>query len=203
MPGSITHLMAAYYYNKLHGMTLGPDFYLGSISPDSVNVLGHASKEKRWSTHLRNQDLDIWTDNVKSFYDENKLKVNNDFLKGYVIHILTDIVWDRKYDSLLYRFLLLSGVDKDRLKDERWAEIYGYEQTQINSDWLNTEVLPKLKCANLVSVFNLDDIQVQRWKHKILSKDLPIGREISYLNDEIMLDFYKNISLEAEKIFNI
>ncbi len=97
MPTVLIHEQVAYNIAKKYKYLDNANFYLGSLAPDSVNLNGFASKEKRWHSHLRHNDLDKWLDNVKSFYQENQNKYTKDFLLGYILHIITDIIHDKYF----------------------------------------------------------------------------------------------------------
>lgn len=94
MPSSNIHLKVANELNKRLNIN-SIDFIVGNIAPDAVNINGFASREKRWSAHLRDKDLDTWISNAKNFYYQNKDKYNNEFLLGYISHILTDVLHDK------------------------------------------------------------------------------------------------------------
>ena len=85
------------------------NFYLGTIAPDAVNAHGFASKEKRWSAHVRDKALNKWKENVKRLYEKNIETVKEDFLRGYCIHILTDILMDEKYVNIFKNQILEKG----------------------------------------------------------------------------------------------
>lgn len=94
MPSSNIHLKVANELNKRLNIN-SIDFIVGNIAPDAVNINGFASREKRWAAHLRDKDLDTWISNAKNFYYQNKDKYNNEFLLGYISHILTDVLHDK------------------------------------------------------------------------------------------------------------
>ena len=106
MPNIIIHelvgLKIANKYKELDNKY----FYLGLLSPDAVNLNGFASKEIRWTSHIRDKDLNVWRDNIFKFYKNNKSKYEESFIDGYFIHILTDIIFDDFfYDKLKFKFL--------------------------------------------------------------------------------------------------
>ncbi len=201
MPGPITHLKAAYYYNKAHGCEFDSGIYIGSISPDSVNINGHAPKSKRWPAHLRDVDLAVWTDNAKAFYIQNKGRADEAFLRGYILHILTDILWDREFDIPLFALLKRSGVEATQLKAERWNELYGYEQQQIKEPWFCDEVLPQLKLARPQTVGALVLDEVAEWKNQVVSLKLPEGHSPKFVDDAFLTLFFKEIIESADRIF--
>ncbi len=201
MPGPITHLKAIHCYNKSHSNAFDEAIYLGGVSPDSVNINGHAPKSIRWPAHLRDADLEVWLENAKSFYINNKGKLDEAFLRGYVLHIITDIVWDKEFDRPLFMLLGCSGVPKEELKSERWNEIYGYEQQQVTREWFLDEALPKLKAAKPMSVGTLKEIEVKDWQNSIVSLNLALGHPPKFVNDKFLDLFFKRIIVLADQIF--
>ncbi len=202
MPGPITHLKAAYYYNVKHGNRFGGMLYLGSISPDSVNINGHAPKEIRWPAHLRHSDLDKWTQNAERFYNKNKGTVDEAYLKGYILHILTDIVWDLSFDWPLYTVMLKSGIELGNLKTERWNELYGFEQSDSQNKWFSDDVLPLLADAKAEDIGTLKKETVTLWQKKIVSKQLESGNKPRFVDEKLIDDLVSEVFLLAERIFD-
>lgn len=97
MPSTIIHEEVGVYISKKINIT-SYDYYLGILAPDTPNLEGFAPKEERWQAHQREKDYDKWYEKSYNFYKNNKDNYNKDFIIGYYIHIITDIV----YDELLY-----------------------------------------------------------------------------------------------------
>ena len=201
MPGPITHLKAAYYYNEKHGFCFGGELYLGSISPDCVNLDGHAPKYLRWPAHLRSADLMEWFQNTKTFYNANKGRVDESLLRGYILHILTDIVWDRSFDRTLYSLLIGIGIQPENLKSERWNEIYGYEQTELSSPWLLNKVLPALKKAIPTEIGTLDVSQMALWRDNVAEFRLENGNTPRFVDDLFMNPLLDEVNKLSDEIF--
>lgn len=201
MPGPITHLKAVYHYNNVHSNKYGAEIYLGGISPDSVNINGHAPKSVRWPAHLRNADLSVWLENAKLFYNNNKGSVDEAFLRGYILHIITDIVWDKEFDVPLFALLKRAGFENEQLKAERWNEIYGYELRQIEKDWFSKEALPFLKKAKATTVGTLKEDELLEWQSRVVSLELEKGCSPKFVDDDFMAVFFERIVLFADEIF--
>ncbi len=88
MPTAAIHEEVTYLITRKYSKLDTSDFYLGVIAPDSINLEGFAPKEIRWTSHLRAKNLDIWLENVKEFYQNNKNNYNEYFLLGYILHII-------------------------------------------------------------------------------------------------------------------
>ena len=187
MPGPITHLKAAYIFGEISEIKDKPQLYLGAIVPDSVNVYGHAPMHKRWPAHLRDANLNIWLSNAKAFYNENKGKISEEYLLGYILHIVTDIVWDKYFDDKLYA-LISEPVGEDK-KTARWNEIYGFEQKQLNLPWAD-EMLKSLKEARPLAISTLTEDIIAVMKQSVLDNDISKGTEPQVLNDDFMNPFF-------------
>lgn len=127
------------------------NFYLGLMVPDSVNAYGFASKENRWRTHLRDENLDVWQENIIKFYKENKMNYEETYLTGYLIHVLTDIISDRIYQEELYLKLLKEGYDYTTAYKYYEKSIEKYENSNINEKWWK-EAKVKFQNANIMSI---------------------------------------------------
>lgn len=200
MPGPITHLKVANIF--LDGsIKESSAFYLGSISPDSVNINGHAEKAKRWPAHLREKDLDAWLDRVKLFWNENKdTNKDSSFLKGYLLHIITDIVWDMHFERELFILFAAGNVAPEQRKAMRWCELYGYEKLQLKLPWFKSEVLPSLAVAKPQAIGTLDVNEVALWQQRIVSGELEQGRFPLFLDDLFMNRFFDKVCSVAKQI---
>lgn len=201
MPGPITHLKVAYEFlnGRNDGLYSAPQLLLGSVSPDSVNIYGHAPKSERWPAHLRNADLDIWLNNAASFYNDNLDFPDRSFLCGYIIHIVTDIVWDRCFDKKLFLLMAENGVLKERFKEERWQEIYGFENRQRSMPWVS-EVLAKLSVSTPQPLGTVQPEKLAIWRDMIVSGIGEKGHKPMYLNGEFMDEFVRECLFYSENI---
>ena len=100
MPSIIIHEKVGETIGKQLGIH-SYDYYLGLLAPDAPNLEGFGSKEERWMAHQRRKDRDEWREAILKFYHQEKDHYPKDFIKGYYIHVLTDIV----YDSFFYHII--------------------------------------------------------------------------------------------------
>jgi len=129
------HELIGYRFAKKHKKYDTQLFYLGLMVPDAVNAYGFASKEARWRTHCRDQNLDKWEENIISFYSENKLNYNEEYIMGYLIHVLTDILCDKIYQNILYPDLLKKGYDYNSAYKYYEEGIKKFENSNLNLEW--------------------------------------------------------------------
>lgn len=192
MPGPITHLKVAYFIleNKIASVLQPEQFFLGAISPDSVNIDGHAAKEIRWPAHLRDHELKKWLVNVREFYEkEHRSQSDASFLLGYIIHIITDIVWDMYFEKELWADFGSITLPRQLWKAERWNELYGYERLQSRLPWFEKDVGPLLEKAVPETIGTLREDQVADWRDAVLDLKMPQGHLPRFIDDELIERF--------------
>ena len=153
MPSAIVHLKVAFdLKDKLDVKNIG-QFYAGAVSPDAVNIDGFAEQEVRYPAHLRSLDYEEWKQTTRDFCKQNKDKweKKEDFLKGFLLHIFTDIYWDELAQPELFEGLEKRGAKPEELRDLKWKELYRFNSF-LQGDWLYDEVLPKIKTAELYPI---------------------------------------------------
>ena len=101
MPFPMIHLHVANKIATIHPELIKSpsQFYLGTLSPDSVHMREEFIANEKKITHLCTSDEnwgeitknDEWIDNVMSFWHEHKNSDNSCFVLGYCVHILSDI----------------------------------------------------------------------------------------------------------------
>jgi len=164
MPNALVHLNVANKIAKKHINLDESQYYLGIIVPDTVNLYGFAEKSKRWAAHIRAKDLNVWESNIIEFYNQNKEKYDNNYLVGYVIHVLTDIVFDRIYEKELLDKIHRRGVFEDEFEFYH-QELRKYEASQIEEKWWK-EVVEKLNKAVGIEINSIDADEIEKWRDK-------------------------------------
>lgn len=188
MPNTVVHEEVGYYLSKKLDAS-SYEFYLGLMAPDAVNVEHFANKQERWTSHVRDKDLNIWKENLKKFYKEEKNKINNDFLLGYTIHILTDIVYDEYFEEKIHKEILKNNQEKDYWYI-KWSDMDKYsfkEQSTINT------IL--LKNNNYIEIKNITKEKLLKWKEKYLKNQSNLNKSL-YFNQKIIDNL--NIRVEEE-----
>ena len=169
MPTSSIHAIVAKKITDKYKSLNNYDFFLGSVAPDSVNLYGFAEKEERWEAHLRDKDLDKWTNNIVEFYNAEKDNINTDFLKGYVTHVITDIVYDRTYYMEVRNEIEELGIEQEKAHTFMQTEmkIFGAK----NKDYLYVkEVLESKELG--YNIRNIESDQMVAWKNKIINEKI-------------------------------
>lgn len=158
MPNTNIHERVAYVISKKYDL-YSRDFFLGNMTPDSVNVDGFAEKEVRWSAHLRKKDLDEWKDNVIDFYKNNINDYNKDFLIGYITHIITDIM----HDKYMYNKQIKRILEKNKCTNQEAHEILRLDMEKYRfPEW--EEISSLLKSDDIYyDISNIDKNTLKRW----------------------------------------
>lgn len=196
MPTVLIHEEVAYNIAKKYKQLDNKDFYLGALAPDTVNLNGFASKEERWNSHLRNENLDTWLENVKRFYNENKDKYNKYFLLGYILHIITDIVHDKYFYQDIRTEMTKNNINEDEQHPllRKYMLEYGYldENNQIR-EYIN-DLLKEHRGYNIKNISKEDLIA---WKNKCFSN----YNEKVYPNNYITKNHIQELSKKTEEEF--
>lgn len=160
------------------------NFYLGLMVPDSVNAYGFASKEDRWRTHVRDENLDVWQENIINFFKENKINYEETYLTGYLVHVLTDIITDKIYQKELYPKLLKKGYDYNTAYDYYEKEIEKYENSNINEEWWK-EAKDKFQRADIIAINGMDKQMIlDEIKYTINKYNKRIYEKAGFITDE-------------------
>lgn len=122
-------------------------FYLGCIVPDSVNLSGFASKEKRWAAHFRHADLQIWAEQVARFYENSRQYADRDYLLGYAVHAFTDIAWDAGAHDYVWQAMRKLNLPAGSDLGAGWDDCFRFDHQQLEAAWWLQEVQPLLKKA--------------------------------------------------------
>lgn len=173
------------------------EFFLGLLAPDSVNYNGFAEKEIRWTSHQRKKDLQEWKDYLNNFYIREKNNYPKDFIIGYYIHILTDII----YDEFLYA-KVKEKILKDNFKQEEAHEIMGQDMNKYYFPEIE-EIKEILKSNNnSYDILNINKDLLLKWKEKQInnfnnknSSKYITEDIITILNEEVL----KNVKICLKK----
>ena len=164
MPSAVVHLRAAYDLADALGVKNLGQFYAGAVSPDAVNVDGFAEQEVRYPAHLRSLDYEQWKQTVRDFCKENRSAWadREDFLKGFLLHIFTDIYWDELAQPEMFEAFEKMGISQEDMRDVKWQELYRFNSF-LKGEWLTDKVLPTLKGAEFFAIGTVPKEQLKRY----------------------------------------
>lgn len=179
MPNVMMHEEVGYFLsNKLNKNSY--NYYLGLLAPDSPNTYGFGKKEDRWLAHQRRKDYNEWRNSLKEFYNQEKNNYNEDFLLGYYIHILTDII----YDDFLYL-----KVREEILKDGySLEESHDIMRNDMDKYYFNEIEEVKNILSKENETFEINGINkelMSKWKDKVL-EEFTNKNESIYITKELI-----------------
>ena len=162
MPNTMIHEKVGFEIGKrIHKNSY--DYYLGLLAPDAPNLDGFAPKEERWRAHQRKKNRKEWRENLNFFYEKVKKEYPEDFLLGYYIHILTDII----YDDFLYdevREEIEKTISHEEAHDAMREDMDKYYFEEIE------EIRNCLKEQNKsYAILNISKEKLDMWKEKEVS----------------------------------
>ncbi len=171
------------------------DYYLGLLAPDAPNLNGFAEKEIRWKAHVRRKDLQEWRKALQEFYQEEKSHFPKDFIIGYYIHILTDII----YDDFMY-LKVRESIEKDGYSREESHQVMRQDMLNYRSEnpsW--SKIL--LESTKSYDIQGITKDELSKWKeHQILLNDTIKNNSCKYITDEIINELNELVEKELKKI---
>ena len=179
MPNVMIHEEVGYYLSKKLNKN-SYNYFLGIIAPDAPNTYGFGKKEDRWLAHQRKKDYYEWRKSLKDFYDKEKNNYDEDFLLGYYIHILTDIIYDDYLYLKVKDEILKDAIDKDKyheiMRDD--MDKYYFKEIEIIKDILSKE--------NITYEINgISKELMLEWKNKAI-KDFAKENTSKYITNEVI-----------------
>lgn len=170
MPNIMIHEEVAYFLSKKINKN-SYNYFLGVLAPDAPNTYGFGKKEDRWLAHQRKKDYNEWRKSLKEFYQKEKNNYEEDFLLGYYIHILTDIVYDDfiylkvrekiiedGYSTEESHDIMRNDMDKYYFKEiSDIKEILNKENTTYEINGISKELMGKWKDKTLNELSNINE----------------------------------------------
>ena len=191
MPNVKIHERVGNYIGKKIGKN-SYDYYLGLLAPDSPNVDGFAPKEERWMAHQRRKDYDEWREEITKFYDMEKKYYPEDFLLGYYIHVITDIV----YDDFFYipiRAEIVKEIPLEKSHEAMRKDMDNYYDTDLDT------IKEILKSKNdSYDILNISKKELLRWKDKEINSWKSTDK-CKYLTEEILKELDEKVYDEISK----
>lgn len=163
MPSAPVHLCVARLIADELAVESKEQFFLGSVAPDSVNLYGFAPKEVRYEAHNRCADLSQWKQNAVALYNSIR-DSDEDFAKGVLTHILTDIFWDELVQPNMLSKLGDDNEDYETLREKKWQELYRFNSLLVSQDWYK-ETLEMLSKASPCNYRNINSDMMDKYRN--------------------------------------
>ena len=170
MASSIIHIAVAHELNKKL-MRDEQKLLIGTITPDISKLIGETKKD----SHFLNDDENI--PDIYKFLAKYKNNLNDDFVMGYYIHLLTDYFWFKNFIPEIYENNLIKKLDGKVVNCKgNMAIMYIY------NDYTNLNI-------QVIDEYHLD--------FKIFYNEIP---KIDFIIEEIPMDKLSIILNKVEKI---
>ena len=195
MPNIFIHEKVAYNIAKENKYLDTPNFYLIVLAPDAVNLNGFAPKEERWTSHLRDKNLSTWRQNIIDFYNKEKSNYASYFLDGYLIHILTDIIFDDYFYSNVIDLIKKDHKDIEDAHPLLLKSMNDY--AIVNKDYkLIGYIKEKLNNADSLNIRNISKEQLLSWSKKQLNYNESSSITNPYITDDLIEKITTQVSKE-------
>ena len=215
MPLPMVHIETTIKIYEVLGKEPSPMFLLGCISPDAIHMRENAKREDKNETHLRKPDKDNIEAAISEFINKYIYMypgINEfEFIKGYAIHVLTDLYWrDTVYK--MFKNSIPKSISEDEAK-----KIYYKDTDQIDffiyhkKEW-SPKVWEQLRGIHSF-VLNglLTGEEIENWKKrtlaffedstkepKIIPKYITEDEVMNFIDDaaNYCIDLFKNMDLK-------
>jgi len=97
----------------------GIAFFVGTLAPDATAPYDNMDKEKKDKIHY------IGVPDMEAALKDFALKAENDYLKGFLLHLYVDWKWNTTY--------LSDFVSKNESGLQKWYSLYDTENRQMTS----------------------------------------------------------------------
>ncbi len=131
MASALIHIAVAKEINKKLKRNES-EYLIGSIAPDIAKIIGI----NRGQTHFQQPNEDY--PNLDNFLKKYEKNLNNDFVMGYYIHLLTDYFWYKYFFTEIVSENTITKLDGTKVpiknnKDEKLKELIYNDYTNLNT----------------------------------------------------------------------
>ena len=201
MAQPMMHLLIAdeIYTEKSSSIHSYGDFLLGSIAPDAVHVKENYTREIKDISHYK-FDSKSHISYFDTFFDEYYTSENKDFVVGYLVHLLSDMIW---YHSVRVPFK--EEFQKAPLQNMSMNEAYYADCEQIEQlmyfEKNASRIIETINRGQAYSVEGLIDAEdVKAWKEKLIfdyNNRKNISSQTKYISEQHIRDYIENCAKEC------
>lgn len=191
MPSCVIHEEVGYYLSKKLNLN-SYDYYLGLLAPDSPNYKSFAEKNVRWIAHQRSSDYNEWRNNIKKLYSKEITNYSKDFILGYYIHILTDIIYDEFIYLKVRKKIIDEGISLDNSHNEMSSDMEKYSFIGIK------DVINILNSSDKTyDILNISKDIMTLWKERKLVEFNMINNS-KYITEDIINELNEMVYEEVK-----
>lgn len=201
MAQTMMHLLITdkIYTEKSSSIHSYGDFLLGSIAPDAVHVKENYTREIKDISHYK-FDSKSHISYFDTFFDEYYTSENKDFVVGYLVHLLSDMIW---YHSVRVPFK--EEFQKAPLQNISMNEAYYADCEQIEQlmffEKNTSRIIETINKGNAYSLEGLIDAEdVRAWKEKFIydyNNRKNISIQTKYISEQHIRDYIADCAKEC------
>ena len=201
MAQPMMHLLIAdkIYTEKSSSIHSYGDFLLGSIAPDAVHVKENYTREIKDISHYK-FDSKSRISYFDTFCDEYYTSENKDFVVGYLVHLLSDMIW---YHSVRVPFK--KEFQKAPSQNMSMNEAYYADCEQIEQlmffEKNASRIIETINKGNAYSLEGLIDAEdVRAWKEKFIfdyNNRRNISIQTKYISEQHIRDYIADCAKEC------
>lgn len=193
-------LIADKIYTEASGLIYSyGEFLLGSIAPDAVHMREDCTREIKDISHYRfNSKSPI--SHFDTFCDEYSTAENRDFVLGYLVHLLSDMIW---YHSVRVPFkerFLQAPTSDMSMNAAYYADCEQIEQLMF----LEKNALRIIEAINKSKAYSLEELidseNVEAWKKQVIfdyNNQRNIFLRTQYISEQHVRDYITNCAKEC------
>lgn len=175
------------------------DFLLGSIAPDAVHMRADCTKEMKRISHYRFTSENPIS-HFDGFFDEYHTPENRDFVIGYLVHLLSDMIW---YPSVRVPFKesFSQAPDPDMPMNEVYYADCGQIQERLFWDGNAPRIIDGIREGKAYSLEGMIDAgSVSAWRDKLIrqySGRRDIIPDTKYISERQVRDYMTGCTEEC------
>lgn len=183
MPGFTIHIATAKEYMRKHKLEIKneEEFIKGVIAPDMNENLDDPAEDKS-KTHYGKWGKHQVTTLIDDFLKDSKINLEDDFWKGYFLHLLTDHYFYNKY-----------------FKEEHEQIVKNDDRFYYDYDCLNKSIIDIYKIDIMDNIKKFMNMYDEEPKYLKKLKIIDFIEEISSMNIEDKVELIKREGMEGLK----
>lgn len=171
MAQPMMHLLVAeiiYSSKRIPIRSIG-DFLLGSIAPDAVHMKADYERRLKDISHYEfdnRSPIRIFDGFMKKY----EAAGNQDFAYGYLVHLLSDMIWYHEV-RVPFKERFAQNPSKKMSMNEAYYEDCEQIEQMLFEDEKAADVIESLKVSNAITLEGLIEAEdVEKWKEVLLTK---------------------------------
>ena len=201
MAQTMMHLLIAdkIYTEKSSSIHSYGDFLLGSIAPDAVHEKANYTRELKDISHYRfNSKSQI--SYFDPFFNEYYTSENKDFVVGYLVHLLSDMIWYHSVRVPFKKEFLKAPSQNMSMNEAYYADCEQIEQLMF-LEKNAPRIIEAINSGKAYSLEGLIDAEnVIAWKEKLIfnyNNKKKILHHTEYISEQHIRDYIVNCAREC------